>query len=54
MDLAKKLKTEFDMNFHGTWHCVVGKNFGSDIGFEDKHMIYFYCGNTAILLWRAG
>ena len=32
----------------------IGKNFGSDIGFEDKHMIYFYMGSTAILLWKAG
>ena len=33
---------------------LIGKNFGSDIGFEDKHMIYFYMGSTAILLWKAG
>jgi hypothetical protein len=32
----------------------IGKNFGSDIGFEDRHMIYFYMGSTAILLWKAG
>lgn len=66
LELAKNLKKEFDTRFHPTWQCVVGKknldeiitiigkNFGSDIGFEDKHMIYFYLGSTAILLWKAG
>ncbi len=33
---------------------VIGKNFGSDVGFEDKHFIYFYMGSIAILLWKAG
>jgi len=27
-DLAKKLKTEFDMTFHPTWHCIVGNAIG--------------------------
>eukprot|EP00347_Sterkiella_histriomuscorum_P017200 403350290 len=54
LELAKNLKKDFDQRFHPTWQCVVGKNFGSDIGFEDKHMIYFYMGSTAILLWKAG
>ena len=52
--MAKSLKREFDSKFHPTWQCVVGKNFGSDIGYFDKHMIYFYIGNIAILLWKAG
>lgn len=66
LELAKGLKKDFDQRFHPTWQCIVGnylnmfdkrwigKNFGSDIGFEDKHMIYFYMGSTAILLWKAG
>ena len=52
--LARNLKKDFDMKFHPTWQCVVGKNFGSDIGFYEKNMIYFYVGTTAILLWKAG
>ena len=52
--LAENLKKDFDNRFHPTWQCVVGKNFGSDIGFYEKHMIYFYVGSTAILLWKAG
>ena len=53
-ELAKDLKKSFDETFHPTWQCVVGKNFGSEIGFEENHMIYFYVGSTAILLWKAG
>ena len=52
--LAKNLKKDFDAKFHPTWQCVVGKNFGSDIGYFEDHMIYFYHGSTAILLWKAG
>ena len=59
MDLAKVLKREFDKQFHPTWQCVVGKNFGSQIGYEDKHMLYFhYQVNPyhvfSILIWKAG
>jgi len=63
-DLAKKLKLDFDQKFNCSWQCVVGKkcpflmalgkNFGCDIGFEDRHYIYFYIGTLAILLWKAG
>ena len=54
LELAKELKKCFDDFFHPTWQCVVGRNFGSEIGFEEAHMIYFYIGFTAILLWKAG
>ena len=52
--MAKTLKRDFDIKFHTTWQCVVGKNFGSDIGYFEGHMIYFYIGPIAILLWKAG
>jgi len=57
--LARELKKMFDDLFHQTWQCVVGKNFGSQIGFEEHHMLYFHYQvdpyNTfAILIWKAG
>ncbi len=52
--LARELKSHFDEFFHATWQCIVGKNFGSEIGYESGFMIYFYIGATAILLWRCG
>lgn len=59
MALAKELKKVFDDMFHPTWQCVVGRNFGSQIGFEDQHMLYLhYTVNPyyvfAILIWKAG
>lgn len=54
MTLARELKMNFDENFHPTWQCVVGRNYGTEIGFEDGYVIYFYVGSTAILLWKAG
>ena len=54
VDLAKDLKRLFDETFFPTWHCVVGKNFGSDFYFEEDHMLYFHFNSTAILLWKAG
>lgn len=35
VDLAKELKKLFDDTFFPTWQCVVGKNFGSDISYEN-------------------
>ena len=54
VDLARELKKGFDETFHPTWQCIVGKNFGSEISFEDKHMIYFFINSTGVLLWQAG
>ena len=54
VQLARDLKSHFDECFHPTWQCIVGKHFGSQIGFESGYMINFYCGSTGILLWRCG
>ena len=37
-----------------TWHCVVGRNFGSYVTHETKHFIYFYLGQIAVLLFKSG
>lgn len=52
--LARDLKNHFDECFHLTWQCIVGKNFGSEIGYETDSIIYFHYGPTSILLWRCG
>lgn len=51
-DMAEFLKREFDRLFGTTWHCVVGKNFGSFVTHETKHFIYFYAGPISVLLWK--
>ncbi|KAI0983057.1 hypothetical protein GJ496_011147 [Pomphorhynchus laevis] len=53
-DIAAHIKKEFDKKFSPTWHCVVGRNFGSYVTHETKHFIYFYLGSVAILLFKSG
>lgn len=36
--------------FSPTWHCIVGRNFGSYVTHETKHFIYFYLGQVRLFL----
>ena len=53
-DIAGYIKKEFDRRYNPTWHCVVGRNFGSYVTHETKHFIYFYVGQVAVLLFKSG
>ncbi|KAG2470654.1 dynein light chain 1, cytoplasmic-like [Polypterus senegalus] len=53
-DIAGYIKKEFDRRYNPTWHCTVGKNFGSSVTHETKHFVYFYLGQVAILLFKSG
>ncbi|XP_051903348.1 dynein light chain 2, cytoplasmic-like [Hippocampus zosterae] len=53
-DIAAYVKKEFDKKYNPTWHCIVGRNFGSYVTHETKHFIYFYLGQVAILLFKSG
>ncbi|KAK2197211.1 bifunctional Dynein light chain [Babesia duncani] len=53
-DIAAYIKKEFDRRFEPTWHCIVGRNFGSYVTHEKGCFIYFYIGSTAILLFKNG
>ena len=53
-DIAAYIKKEFDKKHGPTWHCVVGRSFGSYVTHESKHFIYFYMGQIAILLFKSG
>lgn len=54
-DVAAYIKREFDRKYNPTWHCIVGKNFGSHVTFETGRFIYFFLrqGFTAVLLFKA-
>ena len=52
-DTAARIK-EFNKKHNPTWHCIVGRNFGSYVTRETKHFIYFYLGQVAILLFYSG
>jgi len=51
-DIAQHIKKTFDERKGATWHCIVGRNFGSYVTHETKHFIYFYLGHCAILLFK--
>ena len=53
-EMANYIKKEFDKKYNPTWHCIVGRNFGSYVTHETKHFIYFYLGQVAILLFKSG
>ncbi|CAH7680088.1 dynein light chain type 1-domain-containing protein [Phakopsora pachyrhizi] len=53
-DIAAFVKREFDQRHGGTWHVVVGRNFGSYVTHETGHFIYFYMGQIAILIFKSG
>merc|ERR1712137_642177 len=38
-DIAAYIKKEFDKKYNPTWHCIVGRNFGSYVTHETKHFI---------------
>ncbi len=47
-DIAAFIKKEFDKKYNPTWHCIVGRNFGSYVTHETKHFIYFYLGQVRV------
>ncbi|XWS53593.1 hypothetical protein CRYUN_Cryun10bG0014700 [Craigia yunnanensis] len=52
-DVAEHIK-EFDKRHGPTWHCIVGRNFGSYVTHETNHFVYFYLDQKAVLLFKSG
>ncbi|CAL1413210.1 unnamed protein product [Linum trigynum] len=53
-DVAEYIKKEFDRKHGPTWHCIVGRNFGSYVTHETNHFVYFYLDQKAVLLFKSG
>uniref|UniRef100_A0A5F9D366 Dynein light chain n=1 Tax=Oryctolagus cuniculus TaxID=9986 RepID=A0A5F9D366_RABIT len=51
-NIAAHIK-ESDKKYNPSWHCIVGRNFGSYVTHETEHFIYFYLGQAAILLFKS-
>lgn len=51
---AEAIKNEFDARWSPHWHCVIGRNFGSFVTHETKNFIFFYLGDKAVMLFKAG
>ena len=54
LDCAEKIKTEFDARWSPHWHCIIGRNFGSFVTHETKKFVFFYWGDKAVMLFKAG
>ncbi|KAJ0233043.1 Dynein light chain [Hirschfeldia incana] len=53
-EVAENIKKEFDKIHGPTWHCIVGRNFGSYVTHETNHFVYFYLDQKAVLLFKSG
>ena len=51
-DIAAFIKKEFDKKYNPTWHCIVGRNFGSYVspGLLDYHRIMNFPPNLTIFV----
>jgi dynein light chain LC8-type len=53
-EIAGFIKKEFDKKYNPTWHCIVGRSFGSYVTHETKNFIFFFLNQYAVLLLKAG
>mmetsp|Transcript_4114 Transcript_4114/g.13074 ORF Transcript_4114/g.13074 Transcript_4114/m.13074 type:complete len:94 (+) Transcript_4114:34-315(+) len=51
---ASHIRKAFEEKYHGTWHCICGRNFGSYVTHETKHFIYMTHEFGAVLLFKSG
>ena len=53
-EIASHIKKELDRKYTATWHCFVGRNFGSFVTHEANHYVYFYLGQMAFMIFKSG
>jgi dynein light chain LC8-type len=52
-NVAVALRKEFEVKYGPTWHCIIGKRFGSFVTHQTGSFIYFLLGQTAFLLFKS-
>jgi len=52
-DMATFVKKKCDEEFGGTWHCVVGRNFGCSITHDTKYVLFFQIDQMHVLLFKS-
>mmetsp|Transcript_16674 Transcript_16674/g.16038 ORF Transcript_16674/g.16038 Transcript_16674/m.16038 type:complete len:103 (+) Transcript_16674:206-514(+) len=54
LECAEIIKKEFDTRWSPHWHVIIGRNFGSFVTHETKSFLFFYLGDKAIMIFKAG
>jgi len=53
-EIAGYIKEQFDTSYQPSWHCTVGRRFGTYVTHETKNYIFMSVGNLYILLYKCG
>ncbi|TGZ66866.1 hypothetical protein CRM22_005095 [Opisthorchis felineus] len=53
-DIASHIKKDFERKYGATWHCIVGRSYGSFVTHEPGSFIYFFLDKFAVLLFKSG
>ena len=51
-EIAGHVKRGMDGEYGQTWHCIVGRSFGSYVTHQNQTFIFFYVGELAFLLFK--
>lgn len=54
LSCAEQIKNEFDQRWNPHWHVIIGRNFGSFVTHEMKCFVFFYLGDKAVMMFKAG
>lgn len=52
-DVATSVKKQCDTILTGTWHCVVGRNFGCSITHDTKYVLFMQLDQANVLLFKS-
>lgn len=52
-DVATMVKKKCDEKFGGTWHIVVGRNFGCSITHDTRYVLFFQVDLMHVMLFKS-
>ena len=52
-DVATAVKKQCDEKFGGTWHIVVGRNFGCSITHDTRYVLFFQVDLMHVMLFKS-
>mmetsp|Transcript_593 Transcript_593/g.1121 ORF Transcript_593/g.1121 Transcript_593/m.1121 type:complete len:103 (+) Transcript_593:139-447(+) len=53
-DIATMIKRGMDSTESGgTWHCIVGQDFGASLCFDNKYLMFLVAQDKHVLLFRS-